>query len=262
VKAIINRVRGSATTAMTSFTVKGYMPEWPSMPSFKIGRERAFPVHVVHNSGNPEDYFFSFDFDAFFEGSKDTGMFTRPVFHVIAGRDDFDRRIFARQMRESFSEAFEEARAKDAEAKRLAAKAKKREGLGGFDILDMIALGVGSIVSGAFILPLVYLMLGLLGLSAVMEFLESLLAKLKAPFAQKKEASLEEEIEGARGRVDAALANLSITLDWDLFVNAMGPGYVEAHPEEAAEVREQSADGWPLPADIKAHLRYTAKDLA
>ena len=260
-KALINRVSGAATTAWDNFSVKDYLPTLPAMPSLKVGREKAFHVHVIHNSGSAEDYFFCFDFDAFFEGSKDTGMFTRPVFHVVAGRDDFDRRIFARQMRESFSEAFQEMRDKDAEAKRLAAKAKKSEGFGGFDILDMIALGVGSIVSGAFILPLVYLMLGVLGLSAVMEFVENLLAKLKAPFA-KKEASLEEEIEGARSRVDSALMDLKIDLNWDLFVNAMGPGYVEAHPEEAAQVRERVADDWPLPADIKAHLRYTAKDLA
>jgi hypothetical protein len=252
---------GVASTALGSLSkAKDYLPEMPSLPSLKIGRERAFHVHVIHTSGDPESYYFAFDFHEFFEGSKEAGMLTRPVFQVVAGRDDFDRRIFARQMRESFSEGFEEMRRADAEAKRRAA-ADAKKGAWGIGIFDMIEMGVMSVVTGAFILPLIYLMLGLLGLGAVLEFVENLTAKLKAPFA-KKEATIEEEIDGARGRVDAALMGLKIEIDLDLWVNAMGPGYAEAHPEEAAKVRAASADGWPLPADVRSRLQYTARDLA
>jgi len=85
---------------------------WNSLPSFQmptLGSKIDLPVYVIHNGPYKENYFFIFDFEQFVERSK-TGMFVRPRLQVWAGRDDFDRQVFARHFRESFAKEFEAAR--------------------------------------------------------------------------------------------------------------------------------------------------------
>ncbi len=80
----------------------------PEMP--QLGRMIDIPVYLVHNSDDPEDYFFIFDFELFVEQSRQ-GLFVRPKLQVWPGRDDFNRPQFAGQFRESFTQEFDLARA-------------------------------------------------------------------------------------------------------------------------------------------------------
>ena len=53
-------------------------------------REVAIAVYLIHNSRDPGDYFFVFDFEEFVARSK-SGVFAPPALRVFAGRDDFNR---------------------------------------------------------------------------------------------------------------------------------------------------------------------------
>lgn len=201
----------------------------PSLP--KLGREVELPVYLIHNSTDPDDYFFIFDFEDFVEQTR-AGRFVRPKLRIWAGRQDFDRRQFARQMRDSFAREFDIARAQ------LAAQDGKSKGWFGF-LRDSFG-DVGS-VSG-FVSNVVLLM----ALSAGKLVLRQVLPA--AWLSGKSDArKLEDGIAETKGKVDAALQDVEITLHIDLYRHAYqgrSPGRLSGMDYEA----------WPLPAYVTQHL--------
>lgn len=201
----------------------------PSLP--KLGREVEMPVYVIHNSTDPEDYFFIFDFEQFVEQSRH-GLFVRPKMQIWAGRQDFDRRHFARQMRESFSREFDIARTQ------LAAEQDKPKGWFGY--LGSLVSEAGS-VSGfvSNVVLLVALSAGKLVLGQVLP---------AAWLAEKSDArKLEEGIADTKDKVDTALMNAEIRLHMELYRHAyrgQPPGRLTGMDFEA----------WPLPAYVSQHL--------
>ncbi len=207
---------------------------WDTLPSVKmptLGKTVDIPVYVIHNSPDPEDYFFIFDFEQFVERSQ-SGMFVRPRLKVWAGRSDFARGAFARQFRESFSQEFEQARQ---------ANAKGREGGSGW--LDW-GLSAGSIpeaigVFAAYVVLLVASSAGKVVWSAlpIPRFLRG-----------KSDAEkMESQIIGTQSKVDAALAGLEITLHDDLYKHATRSG-------AKVSTAGMTKDDWPLPAFVAEHL--------
>lgn len=208
--------------------VRGALPGFPT-----IGREVAIPVYVIHNSGDAEDYFFIFDFEEFVERSRE-GMFVRPRLLVWAGRADFSRTLFARQVREAFQREFDAARAA------LAAEKGKRKGIGwfgwdmGFDILTSLG--------AAFVANVVLLLAATTGKAVL-----SALPGLSWLRGKSEEGKLEDHIRDMQGRVDAALAALEIRLHRELYGHAWqgsAPG----------PLRGMDYDAWPLPGHVTRHL--------
>ncbi|WP_317057757.1 hypothetical protein [Roseovarius rhodophyticola] len=201
----------------------------PALP--KLGREVNMPVYLIHNSADPEDYFFIFDFEQFVEQTR-AGLFVRPKMKIWAGRQDFDRRAFARQMRESFAREFDIARAQ------LAANGGKAKGWFGF--LGSSVGEVGSL-SGfvANVVLLVALSAGKMVLSQVLP---------KNWIAGKSDArKLEDGIDATKNKVDSALQDVEITLHRDLYNHAY-------RGQTAGRLTGMDYQAWPLPAHVKQHL--------
>lgn len=212
IKTVVDRLRSN-------------LPEipWPS-----IGRDVAVPVYVIHNSLDAEDYFFFFDFEQFVEASKG-GIFVRPKLDVTAGRDDFDRQTFGRQFREVFAREFDDMRVslKDKDG-----SAKGWIGWGfGWDLASAATGFVANVV-----------LLVALGLGRkAMTLLPSMLRGKSA------EAKMEDEIGGLRAAVDAALAEIDVSLHPELFDHAF------AGHDPGARPRPDGVE-WPLPVHVRGHL--------
>ncbi|MEL6411163.1 MAG: hypothetical protein AAGK67_15900 [Pseudomonadota bacterium] len=202
----------------------------PDLP--KLGREVEMPVYLVHNSEDAEDYFFIFDFERFVEESQ-SGVFVRPKMTIWAGRDDFDRRLFARSMRESFAQEFEIAR-----AQLMAQKDKPR---GWFSFLTSSFGEATSLAS--FVSNLVLL----IGLSAGKMVLSQVLPR---GWLQGKtdEQRLEKGIDETKSKVDAALESIDITLHIELYRHAY-------HGQAPGRLSGMDYDAWPLPGHVRQHLQ-------
>ena len=202
----------------------------PGLP--KLGREVAIPVYLIHNSADPEDYFFIFDFEEFVERSRE-GMFVRPRLQLWAGRNDFDRRDFARQFRESFAAEFEAAR------RALAAQKKGGGWFGWLSGLGNDGVGGPLAAFAANVVLLVALSAGRLVWSQIIPTSWSR--------AKSDETRLEDSINATKQKVDAALADFDIVLHLDLCKHA----YRGQMPEHLAGLDH---DAWPLPDFVRAHL--------
>lgn len=203
----------------------------PELPT--LGREVELPVYIIHNSGDPEDYFFIFDFEAFVEQSLQ-GVWVRPKLRLWAGRSDFERRIFARQFRESFAREFELAR------QELAAQPEAKAGWfsGMTEFFRCIAApSIGGLLSNLVLA---------VALSAGTKVLGQV---LPAAWTRKKTDKdiLEDGIKETRDKVDAALTQIEITLHMELYRHAyrgLPPG----------KLTGMDYDAWPLPAYVREHL--------
>ncbi len=201
----------------------------PSLPT--LGRKVELPVYLIHNSIDPEDYFFIFDFEDFVEHAR-SGVFVRPSIRIWAGRDDFERRQFARHMRTSFAAEFEAARAQ------LAAQDGKSQGWFGF--LKSSLGDVGSL--SGFVSNVVLLVALSAGKLAFKQILPAGWLEGKSD-----KQRLEQGIEETKAKVDEALADVNITLHIELYRHAYRghqPGRLSGMDYEA----------WPLPANVAAHL--------
>ncbi len=202
----------------------------PTLPTF--GSEVELPVFLVHNSNDPEDYFFIFDFEEFVEASK-RGVFVRPKIKVWAGRSDFGRREFARQFRESFAREFDLAR------QQLSEQQSKQSGWFGF-LKDNFGELRGSFSAfAAYVLLLVALSAGRMVLSQILP--QTWLV------GKSDERKLEESINDVQNKVDAALQDVVITLHPEL--------YRHAHLRPApTDLEGMDHEAWPLPDYVKKHL--------
>lgn len=201
-----------------------------TMPS--LGREVEIPVYVIHNSADPEDYFFLFDFEVFVERSKE-GMFVRPKLRVWAGRDDFDRVLFARQFRQSFAHEFDWMRA---ELTRKNASKK----------MGWLSWDLGVDLAGALVANLAAYLMILVAMGAGKAF-AGMLSLPKWMQGKSAQAKLEDEVEGLKGQVEAALKNIEVVLHRDLYAHAY-------RGQEGGPVSGMDFDAWPLPAYVMAHF--------
>lgn len=207
---------------------------WDQIPSLKLptlGKTVDIPVYVIHNSGNPDDYFFIFDFEQFVERSR-TGMFVQPRLKVSAGRSDFARGAFGRQFRESFAHEFEQARQANSSANKSGSgwlswgvtAGSFPEAIGVFAayVVLLVASSAGKVVWSALPIP----------------------RFLRGKSAAEK---LEGEIAETQNQVDAALAAMEVTLHKDLHNHAIRDG-------AQVSIAGMTQDDWPLPAFVSEHL--------
>ncbi|MEM9392584.1 MAG: hypothetical protein AAGA38_01905 [Pseudomonadota bacterium] len=200
----------------------------PQLPVLNLMKEAEIAVYMVHNSRDPEDYFFLFDFEEFVDRSRG-GVFVRPVLRIYAGRDDFSRTQFARQFREVFAREFDRMRAELAEAN------GKRGWLDWFGgPVDLITGLVGNLI-----------------LAIALSVGRSLLGSMTMPGFLKRrsaEAKLADEIDRTKGQVEAALARIEITLHRELYDYAYRDGL-------PGKISGLDREAWPLPAYVKGHLQ-------
>lgn len=210
------------------------LDQLPTVKMPTIGKTVDVPVYVIHNSTDPEDYFFIFDFEQFVERSR-SGMFVRPRLQVWAGRSDFGRRRFARQFRESFSREFESARTA------LAQTDTSNFGWMG----QFVGAGLGAI-SGSLpgFIALIVLALATSVGSAIWSALPN---RPRLGRTKSDEEKLEDSIADTQRKVDAALAAMDITVHPQLHRHA----YRGAPPGPRTAM---DADAWPLPSFVTEHL--------
>lgn len=200
------------------------------LPEFT--REVEIPVYLIHNSVDPEDYFFIIDFEDFVERSTQ-GLFVRPRLKILAGRDDFGRTDFAHHFREVFAAEFDRMRAE------VVAGAKGRK-LGWLNWSDALSLAP-NLISG--ILANMVLMIATSTGKAVFGSF-NLPGWLKG---KSKTAKVEEEIERTRSAAEQALERVDVVLHPELYAHAWRDG---GRGPQADLDRE----AWPLPAHVRAHL--------
>lgn len=202
----------------------------PEITLPKLGREVSIPVYVIHNSIDPEDYFFLFDFEQFVEQSKG-GLFVRPGLKVWAGRDDFGRSDFAHQFRETFAAEFDRMRAEVAGGK------KKGMGWLSWDLAFLV-----PDLLGWFLAHIVLLVATSTGKALLGSF--SLPSWLKG---KSKSAKLEDEIDKTKGQVEEALRRIDVSLHRELYDHAFRDG-------PRGPVSGIDREAWPLPGYVRAHL--------
>ncbi|MEM9795146.1 MAG: hypothetical protein AAF919_01565 [Pseudomonadota bacterium] len=207
--------------------LRGVIPEI-RLP--ELGRRVEIPVHVIHNTTDPEDYFFIFDFEQFVERSR-AGVFARPVVKIWAGRSDFDRRAFARQFRQAFARDFDAARAT------LDAESRKRGWFGWLPApTDLV--GLASTLATNVVL--------LIALSAG----RAVFGQLSLPGWLRRRGErerLEAAIADTQGHVDAALERVEIVLHMDLYRHAW-------RGARGGRLTGMDYDAWPLPASVAQYL--------
>jgi len=210
------------------------LDQLPTMQLPTLGKTVDIPVYVIHNSSDSEDYFFIFDFEQFVERSR-AGMFVRPRLQIWAGRQDFARRKFARQFRESFSNEFEAAR--------VALKGDSSDDVGWFG--QVVGLGLGlaaNTVPG--LVALIVLSVATAAGSAIWSVLPNRPRMRKVKSDDEK---LEESITETQVNVDKALGAMAVTLHPELYKHA----YLGSKPGPKLGMDENA---WPLPEFVSRHL--------
>lgn len=196
----------------------------------RLMREVEIAVYLVHNSRDPEDYFFLFDFEEFVARSE-SGIFVRPALRIFAGRDDFSRTLFARQFRDVFAAEFDRMR-------RELTSGKGKRGW-----LDWTFVGSSAVdVIGGLVANLVLATALSIGRRAFSGIALPKLLSGKAP-----EAKLADRIEGTKSQVEVALARIDVTIHPELYDHAWRDGY-------KGRISDMDRDAWPLPAYVRAHL--------
>ncbi len=205
-----------------------------ALPEFKLpalGSEVEIPVYLIHNSPDPEDYFFLFDFETFVDRSK-SGMFVRPKLRLWAGRDDFDRTIFARHFRQTFAEEFDRMRAE---------LGQKKSGRG------WLTWDFGIDIAGQLVSNLTAYLVILIATGAG-KAIASMVGLPDWMKSKSDEAKLEDKVDDLKARVDDALERIDVTLHRDLYLHAY-------KGQQGGATAGMDYDAWPLPAHVTAHLQ-------
>ena len=216
---------------------------WDQVPEVTLASEVEVPVYVVHHGTGAEDYVLLCDFEAFLRESQ-SGLFHRPVLKIWAGRDDFERIPFARNLREAFADQFDRVRAAH-RAERDAARSNwslRLPGLGEILLWGLTTTGglVGSI--------LLYLATAATG-EALRDIGQALRNSLlgRAFRGKDPEVALEEMIAEKKSVIDAALARQSVTLHPELYAHAWRRG-------RPGPLTGMDRDAWPLPEFVRAEM--------
>lgn len=221
------------------------LPELPAFPDLGLWKKAPIPVYLLHLTGDPEDYVFVFDFQAFMAESR-RGTFVRPVLEVWAGRYDFRRDRFARALREAFTSEF--AALQQALLGEIEEERRPRDGW--MDRLFALEFGLSAGVSaGLGLIQTVVLWLAVSAGSALIGELRGTLRRLtdrrKSP--EERLAALQETIREKQAVIDAALAAMRIRLHPELWEHAF-------RDRVGGPLRYVEQDAWPLPSYVRAHM--------
>ena len=206
------------------------------LPEFKLptlSRDAEIPVYLIHNSIDPDDYFFIIDFEEFVERSTQ-GLFVRPKLKIWAGRDDFNRKEFASHFRKVFAAEFDRMRME------LMQKESGKRKLGWLNWAD--ALTLDPVYLGKALAHFV-LALGLSGSKAA-------LSSIPLPKWMKGKSDAlktEEGIEETKTAVETALRNIEVVLHKELYEHAY-------RGERLGKVSGIDLNAWPLPGHVRDHL--------
>lgn len=208
----------------------GQLPEI-KLPT--LSRDAEIPVYLIHNSIDPDDYFFIIDFEEFVERSTQ-GLFVRPKLIIWAGRDDFSRMEFASHFREVFAAEFDRMRME------LMQKENGNRGLGWLNWADALTLDpvyLGKVLAN-FVMAL--------GLSGGKTALSSIPVP-KWVKGKSKALQIEEDIEETKMAVETALRNIEVVLHKELYEHAY-------RRERLGKVSGIDLSAWPLPRHVRDHL--------
>lgn len=206
-----------------------------TLSGITLASDVEIPVYLIHNTPDAEDYTFLIDFERFLRESK-SGLFARPVLKIWAGRSDFDRATFARNLREAFSHEFARMRA--------GAKTPKSEGWFSLKFNDLLSGTAAVHFVGTVVLYVAVTggkmaaggIAGALGLDRAVRWIRG-----------DKASRIEADIAARQRVVDAALAETRIVLHRDLYIHA----YRGTDPGPLTGIDH---DAWPLPDYVTAHL--------
>lgn len=218
---------------------------WSALPSVSLIKSAEIPVYVVHQSRDPEDYVFFFDFQRFMAESQ-KGWFVRPVLKIWAGRSDFERMAFARALREAFTAQF--SRMQDALLDEIEEEERQKRGWGWLNFEFLPGLEWGLALGTGWVQILLLFLAVTTGAAALAELKSRIGAIFRRKLSpEERLKALHEEIEAKRRVVDEALARTEISLHRDLYLQAWQGG-------PAGPMRGIDLDAWPLPERVKAHL--------
>lgn len=206
------------------------------LPEFKLPaltREAEIPVYMIHNSIDPENYFFIIDFEEFVERSMQ-GMFVRPKLKIWAGRDDFSRLEFAHHFRKVFAAEFDRMRAE------LTQKGARKGKLGWLNWGDALTLAP-SFVGGV----IAHLILAL-----ALSTGKAIFGSISLPKWMKGKSATrrtEEGIDETKTAVEEALSRVEVVLHKELYDHAYRDGPL-------GKISGVDLSAWPMPAHVRAHL--------
>ena len=205
----------------------------PNFPEISLTRDADVTLYMVHHSGDPEDYTFLIDFSTFM-AERQLGTFSRPVLKIWAGRSDFDRARFARQLREAFSAEFQKLRASDPSPGWASSAGAELARMG--DYLALMLL-YAAVVSARTVTKLVLTATGLQGVANWIQ-------------GGEPNAKVDAEINEKKRVIDAALERIEIKLHRDLYRHA----YIGLAP---GPLTGMDYDAWPLPDFVQDRMRST-----
>ena len=210
----------------------------PALPSLDFAEDVDIPVYLIHHGADPEDYEIIFDFDLFVAETH-RGFLARPKLTLWSGRNDVQRTVFARRLREAFAEQFETVR------RELAAERTSRWRLPTiWDIGGFVFSGASSL------LGTVFLMLATSAGRKAIEDVRAFLADsvVGRSFRSKPaRVKLEETIREKQATIDEGLTRMEIKLHRDLWVHAHRGG-----PPGSMEGMDFGA--WPLPGFVRIRM--------
>jgi len=206
------------------------------MPEFKfpkLGREAEIPVYMIHNSIDPDDYFFIIDFEEFVARSKQ-GMFVQPKLKIWAGRDDFSRLEFAHSFREVFAGEFDRMRGV------LTQKGKRKGGLGWLNWADALTFDPAFVGRA----------IGHMVLTLALSGGKALFGTVPIPkWIKGKSAAqrTEDDIDETKEAVETALTRVDVVLHKELYDHAY-------RGERLGKISGIDLNAWPLPGHVREHL--------
>ncbi len=216
---------------------------WDQVPDLTLASDVEVPIYLIHHGRSAEDYEIFCDFERFMTETQN-GVFARPVLRVWAGRQDFERHVFARRLREDFSSQFQAAR------DRL--RAKKEAAQSGW-LPSLPSLGEvffwGIAATGSLLGSIVLYIATATGRAALDEVSRILKSSLigRTLAGRTAEEQLEDLIAEKQTVIDAALARTEITLHRDLHAQAW-------RGQAPGPMTGMDRDAWPLPDFIRGRL--------
>lgn len=211
------------------------------LPEVSLVSDVEVPIYILHHGTGSEDYELICDFEKFMSASQ-SGFLHRPVLKLWAGRSDFERYIFARHLREAFSQQFEAVRRiqqeeRDAERKQWSLPTAGDVLLWGLNLAGGL---VGSL--------LLYLATetGRTAIERISKIVKNSVVG-RALGSGSAEAELEQLIEEKKAVIDAALSRIEIVLHRELYAYAwrgQSPGPMTGMNRQA----------WPLPDFVRERM--------
>ena len=213
---------------------------WEQVPEVSLTSEVEIPIYLIHQGPGAEDYEILCDFAAFMAANQKSFL-ARPVLKVWAGRQDFERHLFARELRQAFSDQFEKLRAAERAERERTSWSLPSVGDG---VLWGLSL-TGNIVGG--ILLWIATETGRTALGRIREVVGGSIVG-KALNGESAEDRLEELIDEKKEVVDAALSRLDITLHRDLWARAW-------RGQAPGPMTGMDRDAWPLPDFVQERMQ-------